>query len=148
VGPDGNLWFTGTLAPPGETTGATIAVGQTTLSGADTVFAIAPITDGIPPHGMTDVSAPVVGPDKNLYFTFSMSNLVINGNESAIVGITPSGGVFEAPTVLSSAGLDNETAATTVTTGPDGNLWFPVGASIGQLDLGQVQFSTPISLAS
>jgi virginiamycin B lyase len=140
VGPDGNLWFTGITSAGPE---GTIAVGRTTLSGAVTVFPIVPVADGGPPHGEAAASAPVVGPDKNLYFTFLMTNPFIQVNDFAIVGITPSGDVFEAPAERSST--DPYAVTATVTTGSDGNLWFPVGTSIGRLDLGQVQFSTPMS---
>jgi hypothetical protein len=138
VGPDGNLWFTGGTSAGPE---GTIAVGRTTFSGAVTVFPIVPV-DVVPPHGSSGASALVVGPDKNLYFTFSMKNSFIAPNDITIVGITPSGDVFEAPALPSYPDLYTATA---VTTGPDGNLWFPVGASIGRLDLGLVQFSTSMS---
>jgi streptogramin lyase len=90
-------------------------IGRITPAGAVTEFA-AGITHPAMPAGIT------AGPDGNLWFTESLGN--------RIGRITPAGVVTEFSNGLTSGGFDpftgkpNGPEPTSITTGPDGNLWF------------------------
>jgi streptogramin lyase len=100
-GPDGNLWFTEPVGPPGN-------VGKMTPTGRVTEFP----TQGAP-------SSITAGADGNLWF------LEPTYNQPGIVGrigrITPAGVLteFSAPSIVSQAYLYG-----TITLGPDGNVWY------------------------
>jgi virginiamycin B lyase len=123
AGPDGNLWFP-ELGTPAE-------IGRITPDGTITHFPLAPDLD---PFSLSALS---VGPDKNLYFTFSARGGTAG---SGLIGaldigrITTSGTVVEfAGTVpLSSSPIFFNTYAPTA--GSDGKLWFPDGPNIDRLE--------------
>jgi streptogramin lyase len=136
VGPDGNLWFSQEagyvfvdpkyLGPVPRTFDE---IGRITPDGTITEFPLAPDLSPDFPSGLT------VGPDKDLYFTFSSSGfspLVGTGTPAAItIGrITTSGSVVEFTGTVSRS---NSYTAYAPTVGPDGNLWFPDGPNIGRL---------------
>jgi virginiamycin B lyase len=144
VGPDGNLWFSeqgsfaaGSNSQSGFGFSSGGQIGQITPAGAITEFPLAPGYD------VGNTSALTVGPDKDLYFTFSFGTassfsplppLLGTGTPAAIsIGrITASGSVVEfTGTVPPSAGSYTAFAPTV---GSDGNLWFPDGSRIGRLD--------------
>jgi streptogramin lyase len=144
VGPDGNLWFSeqGRFAvfPNGqqgtfEPFNSGGKIGQITPAGAITEFPLAPGYD------VQNTSALTVGPDKDLYFTFSATNstniyppLAGTGTPAAIsIGrITTSGSVIEFTGTVPFSSASPSTFTPTV--GSDSNLWFPDGSKIGRLD--------------
>jgi len=137
AGPDGNMWFTeftggkvgriivsGTL-PVVSTNRALLARTAFTRTGQITEFSSG-ITAESGPAGITR------GPDGNMWFTEETGN--------AIGRITPAGVV----TQFGAHPVDDETAEgalevnslpTTITAGPDGNLWFTesLGNRIGRI---------------
>src|SRR5579885_3133497 len=126
TGPDGNLWFTEY---------GSNQIGRITPSGTITQFALPnPCFNSsfciAGPWGI------IAGPDGNLWFT--------DPGGDQIGRITPGGRVteFALPTPSSNSGGGygnapggNNTASGGITTGPDGNLWFPEagGDQIGRI---------------
>ncbi|SKG70783.1 hydrolase [Mycobacteroides abscessus subsp. bolletii] len=94
AGPDGNLWFTESLANK---------IGRITPDGQVTEFS-AGLSRGSAPDRIT------AGPDGNLWFTQVLGN--------TIGRITPDGQITEF------AGLSPNSGPFGITAGPDGNLWF------------------------
>jgi streptogramin lyase len=94
-GPDGNLWFTESLAG---------RIGRITPAGVVTEFTQG-LTPGCQPAQIT------AGPDGNLWFTEQFSD--------RIGRITPAGVITEF-----SAGILPFSEPLGITAGPDGNLWF------------------------
>jgi streptogramin lyase len=105
-GPDGNLWFTESLAG---------RIGRITPGGVITEFS-AGITPGGQPGEIT------AGPDGNLWFTEQFPD--------RIGRITPRGVITEF-----SAGIAFNSQPLGITAGPDGNLWFTEqnGNAIGRI---------------
>jgi virginiamycin B lyase len=142
VGPDGNLWFSehgsfavGSVGQQGNySLNSGGQIGRITPAGAVTEF---PLASG---YDVQNTSALTLGPDKDLYFTFSSADsgpfsLAGTGTPRAIsIGqITTSGNAVEfTGTVPFSSGSPYTALAPTV--GSDGNLWFPDGSNIGRLD--------------
>jgi streptogramin lyase len=118
AGPDGNVWFTGSVGippgilMPGQVT-TRFVIGKITPSGAVTEYTIgsctytggtgAEICSGTAARGITS------GSDGNLWF--------IEPRENKIGKITPGGAVTEY-----SAGISGTLGD--ITSGPDGNVWF------------------------
>ena len=112
--------------------GSSAQIGQITPAGAITEFPLAPGFYGGSLSGLT------VGPDNNLYFTFS-------GASDAVIWL-----VRALPVPSVSAGLPRREMSSSSpeppsprsrsftpyapTVGSDGNLWFPDGSNVGRLD--------------
>jgi streptogramin lyase len=128
--PDGNLWFLAEIDVNGVFGGG---VGRITPAGVLTVLPAPSIAEG---EQLT------VGPDNNLYFTVpTYADLPRVGAVFAgarIGRISPSGVVVEIQPASAQSSPQFDGNASPPTVGPDGNLWFPDGTSIGRLDLGQV----------
>ena len=133
AGPDGNLWFTefGSTPAPYSTLGGN-NIGRITPTGTITEF---PIPE--PRSEPLDITA---GPDGNLWFTESFGNRIgrITPTEPITGGqipglITPTGTVTEFNAGIASDGLP--VSPTSITTGPDGNLWFTEdeGGCVGRI---------------
>jgi len=110
AGPDGNLWFTESLAN---------RIGRITPDGAITEFS-AGLTDKVTSPGSEYPASPsdiTAGPDGNLWFT--------EQSGPRVGRITPDGAITEF-----SAGITavSYLTAIPITAGPDGNLWFNQGA--------------------
>jgi streptogramin lyase len=104
-GPDGNLWFTESLAGK---------IGRITPAGVITEFS-AGLTPGSQPAEIT------AGPDGNLWFTDQFPD--------RIARITPAGVITEF-----SVGIAFNSRPLGITAGPDGNLWFTEGdGKIGRI---------------
>ena len=113
AGADGNLWFTSAWG----------SIYRITTAGEYTLFPLHPAQSYpigyTPPNpGLADIAA---GPDGNLWFTESQTNLIGR--------MTPAGVVTEFPVPT-----DNSTPLG-IATGPDGNIWFAEskGNKIGPL---------------
>jgi virginiamycin B lyase len=137
VGPDGNLWFSqqGYVDCGGP---VPTIIGRITPAGTITRFSLAP--DLMP----SSVSALTVGPDKDLYFTFSApSYLSETLAGSSPIGALDIGRITTSGTVVEFAGTVQVPMASTTnpfntyapTAGSDGNLWFSDDPNIGRLDL-------------
>ena len=124
VGPDGNLWFT---------VACTAQIGRLTPQGRMTLFNVPVPTTGpfANDPGSLDLFAIAPGPDGNIWFTEAQ-----DGN--AIGRITMQGVVTIFPLPLgpySTSGNAITAIPGSITTGPDGNLWFTEnqGQAIGQM---------------
>jgi streptogramin lyase len=109
AGPDGNLWFT-----------SAGAIGRVTPSGTITLFPV-------PGSAPGDITA---GPDGNLWFLDNGT-----GNGMGKIGrITPGGSFTEFP-LPGTCGKYHTCAPWSITSGPDGNLWFTeeIGNAIGHI---------------
>jgi virginiamycin B lyase len=139
VGPDGNLWFSEEMRPGFIThngssfPGNPAEIGRITPAGSITEFPLAP---DLSPYSLSGLT---VGPDKNLYFTFSgFGSAELAG--SGLIGafdigrITTSGTVVEFTGTVPSSSSGNLTNTYAPTAGSDGNLWFPDGPNIGRLE--------------
>ncbi len=116
TGSDGNLW----IAEDGIGNGGPGAIGRVTPTGTLTEFAL-PTPSGFN-SGAEDIT---VGPDGNLWFTWTEWDSMETGPAAANIGrITTSGTITEFP-VSSSGGWP----PLHITAGPDGNLWFTQGAA-------------------
>src|SRR5262249_38307002 len=103
AGPDRNVYFTATHAPPPRH-----AVGRIAPSG---------VTTELPAHfGFTAGQAITPGPDGNLWLS--------DPDENAILRMTPAGAFTRFAVPRGSIGG--------ITSGPDGNLWFTSSAFIGR----------------
>jgi hypothetical protein len=151
VGPDGNLWFSeqGNFQQQTGALNTSEQIGRITPAGSVSEFPVAPgVTSYGPP--VYDVTSPLtVGPDNDLYFTFSTSSYYNKPGTDApgaitIGRITTSGNIVEfTETVPVPASNPYTGYAPTVgpaytayapTVGSDGNLWFPDATNIGRLD--------------
>jgi virginiamycin B lyase len=153
VGPDGNLWFSEEVRHGFATENVFVPttpakIGQITPGGTITQFPLAP---DLAPSSLSGLT---VGPDKNLYFTLSVSSYVsepLGGSgpiEALDIGrITTSGTVVEfAGTVqVPSSSPVNPLNTYAPTAGADGNLWFPDGPNIGRLETALATPSQAIS---
>ena len=110
VGPDGNLWFTGTES---AMLGGSLAIGRVTPSGLVTLF-----TKGL--SAFDQLHRITVGPDGNLWFSANLQG----GGPSVIGRVTPAGAI-----TLFSTGLPRLGFPGRVVAGPDGNLWFPLSVT-------------------
>ncbi len=139
VGPDGNLWFTaeqgngqimrGVDTPPtfqaqqGE-------IGKMTPAGAFSLFPLAAAQTA--PSGIT------AGPDGNLWFTeVATIDVRIYTSLGKIARITTAGAISEFPLPT-----PNDYPRY-ITAGPDGNLWFTIQSSQGDIGVGKVGRITP-----
>jgi len=114
AGPDGNLWFT--EANP-TNNGTTVMIGKITPQGQVTEF-----SNGITGRGPATIAA---GPDGNLWFT--EANPANNGLTIMIGRITPQGQVTEFSSGITGRGPRGHgggVVPTSITAGPDNNLWF------------------------
>ncbi|MHB1505283.1 MAG: Vgb family protein [Sulfobacillus sp.] len=107
VGPDGNLWFTGTES---AMLGGSLAIGRITPSGVVTLF-----TKGL--SAFNQLHSITVGPDGDLWVS---ANLQSSG-AGAIGRVTPAGSI-----TWFDKGLPPTADVGRVVAGPDGNLWFPL----------------------
>jgi hypothetical protein len=119
-GSDGNLWF----PDPQDVTGGSYHVERMTPNGFITPFAV--------PSKPAFITA---GPDGALWFTGTVPSSNLNnpfGLDFKIARIT-TGGAYSDFTVPST--VNNPDNATTITTGPDGALWFidPGTQKIGRM---------------
>ena len=117
VGPDGALWFTDE--------GGTI--GRMTTAGAFTMFSV--------PGSFAQITGLVQGPDGNLWFT-EQEDGTTGGEQPAIGEMTLSGAtkVFPLPqgtTLDPSRGVPVDPGS--ITTGPDGAVWFTENTAIGRI---------------
>jgi virginiamycin B lyase len=109
VGPDGNLWFTETVADK---------IGRITPTGTVTEFSIP--ADGTSSLGSSPTSI-AAGSDGNLWFTELTRNKMGR--------ISPGGTISECSLSLSDVNVNG------IALGPDGNLWYTIASSgkIGRL---------------
>jgi hypothetical protein len=149
VGPDGNLWFSQESTPGFfvrfYSPGTPAEIGRITPAGTITEFPLAPDlsllpgSEDLPP---TSLSGLTVGPDKNLYFTFSQPSFLSGSLAgSSRIGALDIGRITTSGTVVEFAGTVQVPSSTTnpfntyaPTAGSDGNLWFPDGPNIGRLE--------------
>jgi uncharacterized delta-60 repeat protein len=103
AGPDGNLWFT---EPPAN------KLGRITTSGVITEYPVPPAVSG--PAGI------VGGPDGNLWFTGQGSNTVVRLDMALLAGFIDSAPNF----LFTNFPLPSGSGPLSITTGPDGNLWY------------------------
>lgn len=127
LGSDGNVWYTANVVSKAKNV-VVGEVGRVTPSGQVTIFKL---PAGAPPsHSFSlskstqttgGISADSItsGPDGNLWVTDHRP-----GGQAAIARITPTGEIkqFAIPTTPTGAKLPD--ISTSITTGPDGNLWF------------------------
>lgn len=115
-GPDGNLWFTESVAqsPP--------LIGKISAAGIVTEFPL--------PADLHAVGAIASGPNDALWFT--------DPTDDKIGRITTSGAVTE-------YALPASTAPEKITAGGDGNLWFTDGSGIGRITTGGTFTEFPVA---
>jgi streptogramin lyase len=116
AGPNGSVWFTET-ADPGAVAEVTshIQLGRR-------VFTVTEFTGGVT-SGFTADRSPnqiTLGPDGNIWFTEGPSNI---SNPGAVARLNPDGTVTEFTGGVTS-GFSAGASPESITTGPDGNLWF------------------------
>jgi streptogramin lyase len=127
VGPDGNLWFS---ASTSTSSSASSLIGQITPKGMITEFGL--------PGTYFDASALTTGPDGNLWFSNQTNAPAPPSVGSIAIGrVTPTGGFTEYP-------LSSKVSSTsTLTSGPDGNLWFSEQGGFAFGSTGQIGQITP-----
>jgi virginiamycin B lyase len=123
LGPDGNLWFSTSTS---TSSGASASIGQITPSGKIAEFGL--------PATYSNPSALTLGPDGNLWFADQTNSSTLPSGEGphAIGRVTPAGTIVEFP--LSS----NISSTSTLTAGPDGNLWFSEPGAEPYSQIGQI----------
>jgi virginiamycin B lyase len=124
VGADGNFWFTDDGAVP--------AIGKITPSGTITEY-----STGLQANNLSCPTAITKGLDGNVWFTDQGSQCGSGLGENELGMITPSGTITEYATGLQAHNLSNPTS---ITLGPDGNLWFTdAGAqNLGSSEIGKL----------
>jgi sugar lactone lactonase YvrE len=123
-GLDGNLWFAASTTP---NSGASSSIGRITPGGTVSEFAL--------PSTYFGASALTTDPDGNLWFSNQTNSPPTSSvGNAAIARITQAGTVSEYP--LSSS----VNSASTLTVGPDGNLWFSEQGyfTFGSAQIGQI----------
>ena len=123
-GPDGDLWFVGgTGGPPN---GLVEVIGRMTPSGVTKLYPL-PGNPGLAFAGIT------VGPDNNIWFTYSTNTGTGVGRLSPGTGQIVPFPLTLPPSVppIPSSDLPLNTQATDIIAGPDGNLWFDVDQIAG-----------------
>jgi virginiamycin B lyase len=126
-GPDGNLWFS---ASTSTSSNASSLIGQITPKGVVTEFGL--------PGTYFNASALTTGSDGNLWFSNHTTAPVTSSTGSIAIGrITPTGGFTEYSLSPKVSGTS------TVTAGPDGNLWFSEQGSFAYGSTGQIGEITP-----
>jgi streptogramin lyase len=125
AGPDGNVWFTGErfVGTTGKQAGV---VGKVTPAGAVTLYkfpasppASRAIVRGSQGSGGLLAVAVTAGPDGNVWVTDFQA-----GGRSGVAKVTPDGTItqYALPT-LRPMGVKAPDISTSITAGPDGNLW-------------------------
>jgi streptogramin lyase len=127
-GPDGNLWFS---ASTSTSSNASSLIGQITPKGVVNEFGL--------PGTYFDASALTTGPDGNLWFSNHTNAPVSSSAGSIAIGriVPTTGGITEyalAPKV---------NGTSTLTAGPDGNLWFSEQGNFAFSSTGQIGQITP-----
>lgn len=132
AGPDGNLWYTAEKTNP--RTGARVGeIGRVTTSGEVSVFTLPAVPKSRQSSfsfsfgksrkptgtGAMLTEAITAGPDGNLWFTEHQANGL-----SRIGRITPNGKITQFAIPDTPKGSLAPDVATSITTGPDHNLWF------------------------
>src|SRR5579859_1106284 len=139
VGPDGNLWFTaeqgnGQVEQGVDTPPAFSAqqgeIGKMTPAGAFSLFPL--------PAAQTDPSGITAGPDGDLWFT-EVATIDVKSYTSLgkIARITTAGALTEFPLPT-----PNDEPRY-ITAGSDGNLWFSIQSSQGDIGVGKIGRITP-----
>jgi virginiamycin B lyase len=127
VGSDGNLWYSSSTSTNFD---ASSAIDQITTKGVVTEFGL--------PGTYFNASALTTGPDGNLWFSNQTTSPPSASIGSVAIGrITPTGGFTEyalSPKVSSTS---------TLTAGPDGNLWFSEQGGFAFGSTGQIGQITP-----
>jgi streptogramin lyase len=128
VGPDGNLWFSASTSTSPD---ASSLIGQITPKGVITEFGL--------PGTYFNASALTTGPDGNLWFSNHTNAPVSASAGSIAIGriVPTTGGITEyalAPKV---------NGTSTLTAGPDGNLWFSEQGNFAFGSTGQIGQITP-----
>jgi streptogramin lyase len=119
AGPDGNVWFTEHQA------NGNAAVGKITTTGKITQYPIPTVPRGAKtPDVSTDITA---GPDGNLWFNLAGDDFLNGPAPAPYVGrVTPTGQVhvYAIPDAKDDQAAVLAEGAESITTGPDGKLWF------------------------
>jgi streptogramin lyase len=111
AGPDGNMWFTeyGLYLGTGS-------LARITPAGVVTEFLEADLEPGTEVLGVTG------GPDGRIWFTTYRGGL--SNGDGTVGSVTTAGGDMHRYDIAPPEYLANNTRATDIVTGPDGNLWF------------------------